>query len=127
MTDLEAFWRSVWDYFDIESPTPPGATLAERTAPYTGGAAFDVVLEATGVPETINEALALLRSETFREAVNALPGYDARHAGRGDGVQIGGAVLDDAQLPGHGGPAVAFAAGGVAGHSPGCSPVSDAL
>ena len=51
-----------------------GATLAERTAPYTGGAAFDVVLEATGVPETINEALALLR----RDGVVVVTGIHAR-------------------------------------------------
>ena len=22
VTDLEAFWQSIWDYFDIQSPTP---------------------------------------------------------------------------------------------------------
>jgi len=33
VTDLDAFWRSVWDYFDIESPTPPGAALAESRMP----------------------------------------------------------------------------------------------
>ena len=36
-------------------------TLAELTARHTQGQPFDVVIEATGVPETINEALALLR------------------------------------------------------------------
>lgn len=36
-------------------------SLAELTSPYTGGEPFDVVIEATGVPETINEALSLLR------------------------------------------------------------------
>jgi threonine 3-dehydrogenase len=36
-------------------------SLAEGTRPYTGGAPFDLVFEATGVPETITEALALLR------------------------------------------------------------------
>lgn len=40
-----------------------GATLAERSAPFTGGAPFDLVFEATGVPETINDALALLRRD----------------------------------------------------------------
>ena len=38
-----------------------GASLAEATAPYTEGRPFDRVFEATGVPETINDALALLR------------------------------------------------------------------
>ncbi|MFZ5547802.1 MAG: acetoacetate--CoA ligase [Pseudomonadota bacterium] len=31
--DLGAFWRSVWDYFQVESPTPPTATLAEARMP----------------------------------------------------------------------------------------------
>ena len=21
-TDLDAFWRSIWDYYDVQSPTP---------------------------------------------------------------------------------------------------------
>ncbi|WP_374563703.1 acetoacetate--CoA ligase [Ideonella sp.] len=33
VTELDAFWRSIWDYFDIESPTPPDAALAERRMP----------------------------------------------------------------------------------------------
>jgi threonine dehydrogenase-like Zn-dependent dehydrogenase len=36
-------------------------TLADATAPHLQGAMFDVVFEATGVPETIAEALSLLR------------------------------------------------------------------
>jgi 2-desacetyl-2-hydroxyethyl bacteriochlorophyllide A dehydrogenase len=36
-------------------------SLAELTAPFTDGQNFDVVFEATGVPETITDALALLR------------------------------------------------------------------
>ncbi len=33
VSDLEAFWRSIWDYFDIQSPTPIGTVLAERRMP----------------------------------------------------------------------------------------------
>ncbi len=33
VTELDAFWRSVWDYFDIESPTPVGAALTDRRMP----------------------------------------------------------------------------------------------
>jgi acetoacetyl-CoA synthetase len=33
VTDLEGFWRSIWDYFAIESPTPITAVLAERRMP----------------------------------------------------------------------------------------------
>ena len=32
-TDLSAFWQSVWDYFDLRSPTPYRAVLAEAKMP----------------------------------------------------------------------------------------------
>ncbi len=32
-TDLDAFWQSVWDYFDLQSPTPHTAVLAQNTMP----------------------------------------------------------------------------------------------
>jgi acetoacetyl-CoA synthetase len=31
--DLPAFWQSIWDYFDIQSPTPCRQVLAEGTMP----------------------------------------------------------------------------------------------
>ena len=31
--DLEAFWRSIWDYFGVRSSQPPGDVLADRTMP----------------------------------------------------------------------------------------------
>lgn len=31
--ELDAFWQSVWDYFDLRSPTPHRAVLAERKMP----------------------------------------------------------------------------------------------
>jgi acetoacetyl-CoA synthetase len=33
VTDLDAFWQSLWDYFDLQSPTPHTAVLAERRMP----------------------------------------------------------------------------------------------
>ncbi|HEV8692026.1 MAG TPA: acetoacetate--CoA ligase, partial [Ideonella sp.] len=33
VTDLDAFWRSIWDFFALESPTPPGTVLAEDRMP----------------------------------------------------------------------------------------------
>lgn len=33
VTDLDAFWRSIWDYFDVVAHTPPTATLADRAMP----------------------------------------------------------------------------------------------
>ena len=32
-TELDAFWQSVWDYFDLQSPTPHTAALACNTMP----------------------------------------------------------------------------------------------
>ena len=32
-TELDAFWQSVWDYFDLQSPTPHTAVLAKNTMP----------------------------------------------------------------------------------------------
>ena len=32
-TDLDAFWQSVWDYFDLQSPTPHSAVLARNVMP----------------------------------------------------------------------------------------------
>ena len=31
--DLDAFWQSIWDYFDLQSPTPHRAVLAQRKMP----------------------------------------------------------------------------------------------
>jgi len=33
VTDLDAFWRSIWDFFGVESPTPFSAVLAEDRMP----------------------------------------------------------------------------------------------
>ncbi|KQP47769.1 zinc-binding dehydrogenase [Pseudorhodoferax sp. Leaf274] len=49
-------------------------SLADGTRAHTGGAPFDLVFEATGVPETITEALALLR----RNGIVVVTGIHAR-------------------------------------------------
>ncbi|MFI2714321.1 acetoacetate--CoA ligase [Micromonospora sp. NPDC018662] len=33
VTDLDGFWSSIWDYFDVLAHTPPTATLAGRSMP----------------------------------------------------------------------------------------------
>jgi acetoacetyl-CoA synthetase len=33
VTELDAFWQSIWDYFEIQSPTPHTAVLARNTMP----------------------------------------------------------------------------------------------
>ncbi|MBC7445756.1 MAG: acetoacetate--CoA ligase [Polaromonas sp.] len=32
-TELDAFWQSIWDYFDLQSPTPHSAALAQNVMP----------------------------------------------------------------------------------------------
>ena len=32
-TELDAFWQSIWDYFDVQSPTPHSAVLAKNVMP----------------------------------------------------------------------------------------------
>lgn len=33
VTDIDGFWQSIWDYFDLRSPTPHAAVIAERKMP----------------------------------------------------------------------------------------------
>ena len=33
VTDLPAFWQSIWDYFDLQSPTPHSAVLGHAAMP----------------------------------------------------------------------------------------------
>lgn len=33
VSDLDAYWQSIWDYFDIQSPTPHTAVLARNVMP----------------------------------------------------------------------------------------------
>ena len=33
VTDLDAFWQSIWDYFDLQSPTPHTAALGKNSMP----------------------------------------------------------------------------------------------
>jgi acetoacetyl-CoA synthetase len=33
VTDLEAFWRSIWDYFEVSAATPPTAVLPDPAMP----------------------------------------------------------------------------------------------
>ncbi|HQR97345.1 MULTISPECIES: acetoacetate--CoA ligase [unclassified Polaromonas] len=35
VTDLDAFWQSIWDYFDLQSPTPATDVLVEAKMPGT--------------------------------------------------------------------------------------------
>jgi len=65
-TDLDAFWQSIWDYFELQSPTPHRSVLAERKMPgarWFEGAQFNYVqqvfrhvapAEAAGFPAIVS-------------------------------------------------------------------------
>ena len=48
--DLRAFWQSIWDYFDLRSPTPFQSVLAEERMPGARWFEGAVQLRAAGVP-----------------------------------------------------------------------------
>src|SRR5690349_1715992 len=33
VTDIDAFWQSIWDYFEVQSPTAHTAVLGRRAMP----------------------------------------------------------------------------------------------
>ncbi len=48
-TELDAFWQSIWDYFDLQSPTPHTAVLGKNTMPgaqWFPGAQFNSARQA---------------------------------------------------------------------------------
>ena len=53
ITELESFWRAVWDFFEIRSATEPGVVLAERGMP---GARWFPGVELNYVDQVIRHA-----------------------------------------------------------------------
>ncbi|GAB3963045.1 hypothetical protein GCM10027615_02380 [Plantactinospora veratri] len=68
VTDLDGFWRSIWDYFDVVSHTEPTATLVDATMPGTRwfpGATLNYaehVLRMPGMAD--DEPVVIARSQT---------------------------------------------------------------
>ncbi|MBP6898463.1 MAG: acetoacetate--CoA ligase [Burkholderiaceae bacterium] len=79
VTELEAFWQSVWDYFDLQSPTPPGPVLDARRMPgarWFAGAQLNYAqqalrhadaLQAAGHPAIVFADEPLLAAGRLRE------------------------------------------------------------
>jgi acetoacetyl-CoA synthetase len=103
VTDLDAFWQSVWDYNDLQSPTPHTAVLARNTMPgaqwfpgaqvnYTRQALRHVdAAHAAGMPAVVSRNEAGRHRELswpeLRRQVAALALHlKARGVGRGDRV-----------------------------------------
>ena len=49
-TDLDAFWQSIWDYFELQSPTPHTAVLAEPTIRGDAGDMTSRMIDAKWFP-----------------------------------------------------------------------------
>jgi acetoacetyl-CoA synthetase len=57
--DLDGFWQSIWDYFDLQSPTPHQAVLAEAKMPgarWFEGAQFNYVRQVFRHVDAAHEA-----------------------------------------------------------------------
>ena len=80
VTDLDTFWQSIWDYFDLQSPTPHSAVLAEGKMPgaqWFTGAQFNYARQvfrhvdaaaAAGLPAVLSHnERSLQRGEAARE------------------------------------------------------------
>ena len=90
-TDLNGFWQSIWDYFDLQSPTPHTAVLAENRMPgaiWFPGAQVNYVhqvlrhvapADSAGMPAFISEnekgECSTLNWATLREQVATLALY----------------------------------------------------
>ncbi|WP_341908871.1 acetoacetate--CoA ligase [Polaromonas sp. YR568] len=79
VTDLDAFWQSIWDYFELQSPTPHRAVLTNRTMPgarWFDGAQFNYARQvfrhvdaahAAGFPALISHNEKTLANGGVRE------------------------------------------------------------
>jgi acetoacetyl-CoA synthetase len=101
--DIDAFWQSIWDYFDLRSPTPHSAVLAQRKMPgavWFPGASVNyarqvmrhvAAADAAGQPAIISSGEDGLLKETswpeLRRKAAALAVHLQRQGvGRGDRV-----------------------------------------
>ena len=75
ITDLDAFWQSVWDYYDMQSPTPHDAVLAERQMP---GARWFVGAQFNYARQVLRHADA-----AHAAAMPAIVSHDERSLGHG--------------------------------------------
>ena len=101
--DLDAYWQSIWDYFELQSPTPHSAVLAQRKMPgaqWFPGATVNYArqvlrhveaAEAAGVPAIISSGEGGVPKETgwreLRRQVAALAMH-LRKQGVGSGDRV---------------------------------------
>ena len=108
VTDLDAYWQSIWDYFDIESPTPHTAVLARNVMPgaqWFPGAQVNIarqVMRHVGPAHQAGFAAVMARNEKGRHTELSWPELRRQVAAlalhlREQGVQPGDRVA--AYLP----------------------------
>ncbi|MGW3074745.1 MULTISPECIES: acetoacetate--CoA ligase [unclassified Kitasatospora] len=67
VTDLDGFWSSVWEFFDVRPHTPPTAALGRRSMPDTEwfpGATLNYAEHALGREEDLDAVALVARSQT---------------------------------------------------------------
>ncbi|MFJ4091763.1 acetoacetate--CoA ligase [Kitasatospora sp. NPDC089913] len=67
VTDLDGFWSSVWEFFDVRPHTPPTAALGRRSMPDTEwfpGATLNYAEHALGREEDLDAVAVVARSQT---------------------------------------------------------------
>jgi acetoacetyl-CoA synthetase len=108
VTDLAGFWQSIWDYFDLQSPTPARAVIAEAKMPgakWFDGAQFNfaqqvlrhvAAADAAGVPAIVSDNERGQRRELSWSELRRQVASLALHL-RAEGVEPGDRVA--AYLP----------------------------
>jgi acetoacetyl-CoA synthetase len=100
VSDLDAFWQSIWDFFGVRSATPHSAVLADATMPgavWSPGATLNWAEHAVGAWRDPSGLAILERSQTrpLRETTRgeladlvarARAGFQRLGVGRGDRV-----------------------------------------
>ncbi|BAU87953.1 acetoacetyl-CoA synthetase [Streptomyces laurentii] len=67
VTDLDGFWSSIWEFFDVRPHTPPAAALGRRAMPDTEwfpGATLNYAEHALGRDEDLGSVAVVARSQT---------------------------------------------------------------
>ncbi|GAB3139366.1 acetoacetate--CoA ligase [Micromonospora sonneratiae] len=72
VTDLAGFWRSIWDYFDVQAYDQPTATLSEATMPGTRwfpGATLNYAEHVLRMPGLADDAPVVIAHSQTRPSV----------------------------------------------------------
>lgn len=71
VTDLEDFWESVWEYFEVKAHTPYTSVLTERVMPHAkwfAGATLNYAEHSLGVPEQDGDVAVTAVSQTREDS-----------------------------------------------------------